>query len=263
LTGPNTKLIFENPATIFDLVARLYPEYGVAEDFTVITFGYDDSDWAQEQLKILKPKDPTTGWVKETGCATRETCWGGSMYTDEKVSQVLLSTTEVLDYNHRSGMLLAHEYTHGVQQNQMRSPQPWPPTDSYPPVWLHEGGAQFAQNATINRESFEKYTSYRRDVSSIIFNDSKITSQWIQEYLGANADRAWVNKYDRWIMYVMGAMFVEVLTAIMGPASTMEVWRISGTGLKFPQAFEKVYGISFEKALPSISKAIALQLGRS
>jgi hypothetical protein len=60
----------------------------------------------------------------------------------------------------------------------------------------------------------------------------------------------------------MGAMFVEALVAIKGPEPTMEVWKLTGNGLKFPQAFEKVYGISFEKALPIISKAIALELGR-
>jgi hypothetical protein len=56
---------------------------------------------------------------------------------------------------------------------------------------------------------------------------------------------------------------VEVLTAIKGPASTMEIWRLVGTGLTFNAAFEKVYEISFDKALPIISKAIALDLGRS
>jgi hypothetical protein len=261
LTGPNTKLIFEKPAAIFDLIARLYPGYGPATDLTVLSFGYDDREWAQTQLKILKPNDPTNGWVLEVGCVTRQTCWGGSVYTDQKVSQVLIATTEVLDENHTSGMLLAHEYTHAVQQNQMRFPQPWL-NDTYPPVWLHEGGAQFSQNVAINYQSFEKYSSHRRGVSSIIFNDSKIDSQWIQEYLRGGTDLTWVRKYDRWIMYVMGAMFVEALVAIKGPEPTMEVWKLTGNGLKFPQAFEKVYGISFEKALPIISKAIALELGR-
>jgi hypothetical protein len=261
MTGPKTKLIFEKPAAIFDLIARLYPGYGPANDFTVLSFGYDDREWAQTQLKILKPNDPTNGWVLEVGCVTRQTCWGGSVYTDQKVSQVLIATTEVLDENHTSGMLLAHEYTHAVQQNQMRFPQPWL-NDTYPPVWLHEGGAQFSQNVAINHQSFEKYTSYRRDVSSIIFNDSKIDSLWIQEYLRGGTDLTWARKYDRWIMFVMGAMFVEALVAIKGPEPTMEVWKLTGNGLKFPQAFEKVYGISFEKALPIISKAIALELGR-
>jgi hypothetical protein len=33
--------------------------------------------------------------------------------------------------------------------------------------------------------------------------------------------------------------------------------------MNFPVAFEKVYGISYAKALPIMAKAIALQLGRS
>jgi hypothetical protein len=42
----------------------------------------------------------------------------------------------------------------------------------------------------------------------------------------------------------------------------MELWKTMGTGLEFKEAFEKVYGISYDKALPIISKAIVLQLGR-
>ena len=247
------------------MIARLYPGYGASNDFTVLSFGYDDRDWAQTQLNTLPPRDPTAvgGWIATTGCVTRQTCNGGNMFTGDKGPQLLVLTTEVLGGDQVPGMLEAHEYTHGVQQNQMRFPQPWPPNDTYPPVWLHEGGAHFSQNAAINYQSFDEYMSFRRESSSNIFNDSKITSQWIQEYLGANPDLAWVRKYDRWTMFVMGAMFVEALVAIKGPESTMEIWKLAGNGLKFPQAFEKVYGISFEKALPIISKAIALELGRS
>jgi hypothetical protein len=56
---------------------------------------------------------------------------------------------------------------------------------------------------------------------------------------------------------------VEVLTAIKGPAATMEIWKLMGTGQTFNAAFEKVYGTSFNKTLPIIAKAIALDLGRS
>jgi len=264
ITGPNTKLRIENPSTIFDLIARLYPGYSTSKDFTVLSFGFDDREWAQAQLNILPPKDPTAdGWIAATGCVTRQTCEGGTMFTGAKGQQLLVLAIEVCCGDAAPGMLEAHEYTHGVQQNQMRLPQPWPPSDTYPPVWLHEGGAHFSQNAAINFESFDKYLSFRRESASPIFNDSKITSQWIQEYLGANPDLTWYRKYNRWTMFVMGAMFVEALVAIKGPESTMEVWKLAGTGLKFPQAFEKVYGISFERALPIISKAIALELGRS
>jgi hypothetical protein len=58
-------------------------------------------------------------------------------------------------------------------------------------------------------------------------------------------------------------MLIETLTSIKGPGSTMELWKQCGAGMSFKDAFEKVYGTPFDKALPAISKAIALQLGRS
>jgi hypothetical protein len=263
-TGPNTKLIIEKPENIFTLINRLYPNFESSKDFTVLTFSYEDRDWAQAQLKIMNTEDPSAStWVMDTGCVTRETCWGGNLFTDSKRRQILVLTTTVADMNHTSGALQAHEYTHAVQQNQMGFHIPWPPNDTYPPLWYHEGGPQFSEGVAIYNQSFEKYTEYRNSEAISLIRNSSITSQWIQEFLGANPDLAWVRKYDNWTKFVMGAMFVEALVAIKGPESNMEVWRLAGTGLKFPQAFEKVYGISFEKALPIISKAIALELGRS
>jgi hypothetical protein len=58
-------------------------------------------------------------------------------------------------------------------------------------------------------------------------------------------------------------MFIEILTALKGPDSTMEMWKLAGTGVGLESAFEKVFGIPFTKALPIMSKAIALGLGRT
>ena len=262
VTGPNTTLAFKNPATSFQLVARLYSGYKSADDFTVLSFSYDDRAWAQEQMKQMQPNS-TYEWITGFACATRSTCWGGGVFTDEKANGLLVLTTEILDQNHTSGTLEAHEYTHAVQQNQIRKTQPWPPIGEWPPTWFIEGQALFSQNASIYYQSFDLYTKNRRAVSEGLFADSAITSQWIQDFFVVNQPSSWFSKYDSWRMYDLGGMLVEILTALKGPASTMELWKLSGTGLNFTAAFEKVYGISFEKALPSISKAIALELGRS
>jgi hypothetical protein len=185
------------------------------------------------------------------------------MHTDESGRGLMVMTTEVLDENHISGTLDAHEYTHAVQQNQMGRFQPWPPSGTWPPTWFLEGQANYTQYAAVYHESFELYTNKRRSSIQDLYRDSKITSNWIQEYFVVNPPSDWFNKYERWRQYDLGSMLVEVLTAIKGPASTMEVWKQCGTGMTFVDAFEKVYGISFDKALPNISKAIALELGRS
>jgi hypothetical protein len=262
VTGPNTTLAFKNPSSAFHLVARLYSGYKSANDFVVLSFSYDDRNWAQEQMRLMQPNS-TYQWITSSACATRSTCWGGGFFTDEKANGLLVLTTEILDDNHTSGTLEAHEYTHAVQQNQMRKTQSWPPVGEWPPTWFIEGQALFAQNASIYYQSFDLYTKNRRAVSDGLFRDSTITSQWIQDFFVVSQPSSWFSKYESWRMYDLGGMLVEILTALKGPSSTMELWKLSGTGLNFTEAFEKVYGISFEKALPIISKAIALELGRS
>ena len=262
LTGPNTTLAFKNPASAYDLVARLYSGYKSTSAMTVMSFGYDDRDWAEQQMKQLHPKS-TWQWIKFTACATRATCWGGGMFTDEKANGLLVVTTEVLDDNHLSGTLDAHEYLHAIQQNQMNRPTVWPETSDWPPSWYREGQATFAQNATIYYQSFDLYLQNRKSISTELYRESTFTSEWIQEFFVVNQPSSWFNKYQSWRQYDMGAMLVEVLTALKGPGSTMEIWKLMGTGQTFNQAFEKVYGTSFDKALPIISKAIALQLGKS
>jgi hypothetical protein len=262
VTGPNTTLVFKDPSSVFQLVARLYSGYKSASDFTILSFNYDDRDWAQAQMKQMQPNS-TYEWITGFACATRATCWGGGVFTDEKGSVLLVLTTEILDENRTSGTLEAHEYTHTVQQNQFRKTQPWPPVGEWPPTWIIEGQALFSQNASIYYQSFDLYAKNRRSVSDGLFKDSTITSQWIQEFFVVKQPSSWFSKYESWRMYDLGGMLVEILTALKGPSSTMELWKLSGAGLNFTEAFEKVYGISFEKALPIISKAIALELGRS
>ena len=262
MIGPNTTLAYKKPATAFDLVARLYSGYKSSNDFSVIFFNYEDRIWAQDLMTTTQPRHDSR-WITYTACATRQTCWGAGVFTDDDAKVSIIISTEIADKNHTSGTLEAHEYVHAIQQNQMRRPSPWPPTGDWPPTWYIEGEATFAQNAAIYHESFDLYSSNRREISQELYNDPAITSGWIQNYLIVNPPSSWFNEYKSWRQYDVGAMFVEILTALKGPASTMEVWKLTGTGLKFTEAFEKVYGISFEKALPIMSKAIALQLGRS
>jgi hypothetical protein len=262
ITGPNTKLTYPTPASAFDLIARMYSGYESSPDFTVLSFGYEDRMWAQEQMKAIQPSS-TYQWITYTACATKDTCWGGGMFTDPNAKGLLVLTTEVVDDNHTSGTLEAHEYTHAVQQNQMRRPQPWPPVGNWPPTWYLEGQAEFSQNAAIYYQSFDLYTKNRRFISEGLFKDSTIDSKWIETYFVINPPSNWFDKYDRWRQYDLGGMFVEILTALKGPGSAMEVWKLCGSGLSFNESFEKVYGISFEKALPIMAKAIALELGRS
>lgn len=256
LTGPNTKLAFKTPAYAFDLIFRLYSDYEPPTKMTVLSFNYQDRDWATEQMKVEVPTTPSS-FINENACATKATCWGGAVFGGNIGNTMLfVLTTEVLDTNHLSGTLDAHEFTHAVQKNTGG-------LGLVAPSWYTEGQAQFAQNASIYHQSFDSYLSNRRESSSELFRDPQFTSKFIEEYFVLTETDAWNKKYDRWRRYDLGAMFVEILTAISSPNATMEVYKLTSGGVKFEDAFERVYKITFAGALPIISKAIALQLGRS
>ena len=255
LTGPNTKLAYKTPAYAFDLISRLYSDYETPTKMSVLSFNYQDRDWATEQMKIEVPNTPSI-FINENACATKATCWGGAVFGGNTGNTLLVLTTEVLDANHLSGTLEAHEFTHAVQKNTGG-------LGLVAPSWYTEGQAQFAQNASIYYQSFDSYLSSRRESSGELFRDPQFTSKFIEEFFVLTETDAWNKKYDRWRRYDLGAMLVEILTAISGPNSTMEIYKLTSGGVKFEDAFERVYKISFAKALPIMSKAIALELGRN
>jgi len=255
LTGPNTKLAYKTPAYAFDLISRLYSDYETPTKMSVLSFNYQDRDWATEQMKIEVPNTPSI-FINENACATKATCWGGAVFGGNTGNTLLVLTTEVLDTNHLSGTLEAHEFTHAVQKNTGG-------LGLVAPSWYTEGQAQFAQNASIYYQSFDSYLSSRRESSGELFRDPQFTSKFIEEFFVLTETDSWNKKYDRWRRYDLGAMLVEILTAISGPNSTMEIYKLTSGGVKFEDAFERVYKISFANSLPIMSKAIALELGRS
>ena len=262
--GPNTQLTYKEPQTAIDLVTKLYSGYPTSTEISYLAFNYQDRDWATNQMESILPNSGS-GWVKDVACATKETCWGGGAFSNGAGKYLIVETMGSTDPNHLSGAVDAHEFTHIVQQMCFKKGRPAQAFlyDPWPPNWYWEGQAHFAQHASVYFDSFETYMKERKATAQDLYRDPIFTSEHIRKYFVFNAPADWQKNYERWHQYDLGAMFVEILTALKGPESTMEMWRITGTGVNFPEAFEKVYGTSFDKALPIMAKAIALELGRS
>jgi hypothetical protein len=262
LLGPTSQLTYKEPLIPIGLITRLYSGYIVSKDLTFMAFNYQDRDWATKRMDELVPNTDSR-WIKYTACATEDRCWGGGSFYDGKGKYLAVITVGYISSNHTSGTLEAHEYAHVVQQ--MNYGLARPPvefvTNPWPPDWYWEGQAQFAQHAAVYFDSFEGYMRERRAASSQMFEQSKYRTEYIQNFFVFNAPDDWRKNYEKWRIYDLGAMFVEILTALKGPESTMEIWKSAKGGVTFDVAFERVYGISFAKALPIMSRAIALQLG--
>jgi hypothetical protein len=262
LLGPTSQLTYKEPMVAINLISRLYSGYVKEIDLHYLAFNFDDRDWAVKQMdSIIDNTD--SRWIKFTACKTTDTCWGGGSFYDGKSNYLAVVALGVFDSNHTTGTLEAHEFAHVVQQMNYKASRP--PVefvmDPWPPDWYWEGQAQFAQHAAIYYDSYSTYMSERAASSEQLFRFSKFNSEHIEKFFVFNAPDEWRNTYEKWRLYDLGAMFVEILTALQGPAATMEVWKIASTGVNFDVAFERVYGISFAKAVPIMARAIALQLG--
>ena len=264
ILGPTTELVFKEPMVPIDLVSRMYAGSVQAQEISYLAYNYEDRYWAIDQMESILPNSGSQ-WVTDVACRTKETCWGGGAFYNGSNKFLFVIAVGIKDTNHLSGMLDAHEFTHIVQQMNIKKGRPPQEYlyDPWPPTWYWEGQAHFSQKAAVYFESFSDYMMERKYSSQELFNKEIFNSAHIQNFFVFNAPTDWQKNYDRWRQYDLGAMFVEILIALKGPDAAIEMWRICGTGVKFEDAFEQVYGTPFAKALPIMSKAIALQLGRN
>jgi hypothetical protein len=262
--GPNSQLTNKDPTSAFNLVTRLYSGYAKPGDVYLLAFNFEDRDWAVKQMESIIPT-ASSRWIYDVACATKASCDGGGSFFDGSKKHLIVETMVIINENTTSGTLEAHEFTHSIQQMAMGAARPGTEFITAPwlPNWYWEGQARFAQNATIWFESFDSYLRLRNATSRGLFQDSKYDSKYIEEYFVINPNREWGNKHNRQRQYDLGGMFIEILTALKGPDSTMEMWKLAGTGVGLESAFERIYGLPFSKALPIMSKAIALGLDRT
>ena len=262
--GPTSQLTYKDPLTAINLVSRLYAGYPYASELYYMGFNYEDRNWAVDQMESIIPNSGS-GWITDVACNTKQTCWGGGAFYNGTDRFLIVLAIGSLDIGHTSGTVEAHEFTHIVQQMSIKKNRPAQAFlyDPWPPTWYWEGQAHFSQHAAIYFESYESYMNARRSTSQDLYRNSAFNSEHIRKYFVFNAPEDWQNNYQRWQQYDLGAMFVEVLTAIKGPDATMQMWKLAKDGIKFEEAFETVYGTPYSKALPIMAKAIALQLGRN
>jgi len=266
LLGANTKLNNKNPEFAFSQVNKLYAGNVLPKNIVLLAFNFQDRDWAITKMDQIVP-NAGSSWIKDVACPSADTCLGGGSFHNMSNKTSLIVITTGIDPNNLnttiSGTFEAHEYAHSIEQSSADAlrpavnllQSPWPPN------WYWEGLANFTQHAAIYSDSFEKYTKYRKESSGQIFNNSTWNAKYIEGYFQTNLTNEWASQYPRLRQYDLGAMLVEVLVAIKGPDSAMQVFRESVNGGGFESAFQRIYGSSFQSVLPIISRTIALELG--
>jgi len=226
--GPNTIADNTNPDGGINLASRLYLDF----------------DWQKNEANKM--------------CPSEDQCRGASAMTsfDKKSALIIVSSspTGKTTRNNTEGPLEAHEYTHIIQDSQQGKYL------GNLPRWQVEGEATFAQNAAVYFDDYEKYLEARDSVIGALIYSVKPDVNWLTEFMSPKdgytyGGAAW-DKYDGARVYDVGMAITEVLTALGGPSSTMQLSQLVGEGLSYEKAFTKIYGVEWNKGVSMIAQIL-------
>jgi hypothetical protein len=259
--GPKSIADNTNPAGGINLASRLYLDFEKQIPTKFVYFERKDVDWAQAQVnKFYGPA--IQDWQKREAsrmCPSEDQCRGASAMTsfDKKSALVILSSSKwgKQTKNNTDGPIEAHEYTHIIQDSQQGKYL------GNLPRWQFEGEATFAQNAAIYFDDYEKYLEARESVIGTLVYTVKPDVEWLTEFISPKGGytyggAAW-DKYDGARVYDVGMAITEVLTALAGPSSTMQLSQLVGEGLSYETAFTRIYGVEWDKGVSMIAQILA------
>lgn len=269
-SAPGTEDGHSSALVPFGLTSQLFSKFPQPINVYVIEMGYGDDKWAQDIFS--RYADITYGNVKTAMteiCPTPE-CGNGQAHRtrnwDGIVTIGIAPKKQSTENSIRigTGMVYAHEYIHTIQFVTARE-RWW-----YPPNWLQEGSAEWASMVIGFNDDYEAYTKFRQSALREQYrNSTTFDATWIEKFLNPytaiseseEAGAGYYNKfYPRWYPYAFGIMAYEMLTVIKGPDAMLNMYVNIGKGQTFPQAFKNEFGISWNEAVPYLSRAIAAEL---
>ena len=268
-TGPNTKTYFDDYSYAVSQVSKMFPNKPEAREVLVIRYAFKDLEWAENIAKTnLSSIDYNQIFRWENGPITKsncdsitQNCRGSKQITpssgiavvlqglEEKITQDKTGTIRFT-----TGMLEAHEYFHSLQ----RIPIMDRGVEVWPHAWWREGSAEWVQNMSISFQNFPQYKKYLVDDCHYACNN--MTALQIEEFLNTAYDNYLPSKFDSWLNYSLGSHVIELLVAIKGPDVLITMYEEMGKGLKFDDAFNKIFGLAWKESIPILAKTIHANL---
>ncbi len=268
-TGPTTKPYYDDYQKPVSQVSKIFPNDLEAKKILVIRYNFKDLDWAENTAKAeLLPADYkqlvsyARGPIAIGNCdSLTANCSSSRQITPSSGVAVILQGVEnsmrreinaKLVYT--SGMLEAHEYFHSLQ----RIPIMDRGIEAWPHAWFREGSAELVQNLAI---SFDNYAQYKKFlIDDCYYTCKSMTSAQFEEFLNTAKEEFVPAKFDSWLSYSLGSHVMEILAAVKGTDVLIDMYEEMGNGLKFDEAFAKIFGIAWKEAIPIIAKTIHANL---
>jgi hypothetical protein len=268
--GPNTPVIEHNTLKAVQLVSKLYSGAPSPKKVVAIYYSYEDRAWGQSTFG--KYGFRPSGNETVNMCQTPLTCWGAMAEIDYKGTGILLMSVNdptKIDKAHTSGPLQAHEFAHTFQLSQFlgtpKEINTYCCIKQYLPWWSVEGGALFVEASAMNPESYEGYKTWMaKSYSDFKGNDREtFTKVWFENFLQPASTSLWGTQPYQWKIYSGGALVEQIFVAIKGPDISMKLMQDVATGLTWPEAFEKNFGISWSAAIPILSETLVAMIAQS
>lgn len=265
LNGTNVVITNTSPATAINLASRLFSNAPQPSQVTLLRYGHGDVQWAQSQwIGAFSGQDSSVSGEIQSTCSSASTCWGGvARISNSGSGWIALASMQAnansKDSRHVTGAIEAHEYVHLIQYAPFLGVTGR--SANHLPRWLMEGMATYAQAAVMGATSFDAYVAERRKET----NGFRYGTAWLETFL-APTGTDWTpwNSYtgnDSWRVYDVGFLATEVLVALKGPGTAMQLYSEVAAGRTFNDAFASLYGISWAEAYKIIVRVIASQIG--
>jgi hypothetical protein len=281
LIGPNTVPNFADFKLRMELVSKALPKAKNVSKLRLFAFNFKDADWADATFKRIYANETQAfrnrhaNAVSESCPKQREACFQQA-FVDSNLEGIIFigmtdkgsreQLTHTFSENARTfqGVVIGHEYLHTIQRVILGDR--WFQQSLASPSWFNEGMAVFIENSAANNATFDSFMRFRAVDSAALHPECpysfcvKLAKQSVENFLSIyNYSPSWPSiPYE--MKYPMSARLIEVLVALKGPDALTDIYENIALGKNFDQAFQDVYGISYESAKPILASIIVDQI---
>ena len=262
--GPNTNPVYSNDLIDYDNAMAFWYRFDKLNTFHSFKFNFQDRFDAKNKMIATIPnfRNPqeNADIMTQINC-TDESCFGGANAGVSKskngYATIRIKTPDEGSlYDFYSGGAQVHEFTHSIHFQWLDDG----PFFFEHPCWLIEGTAQFS-GLSIGLKTYDDYIrerSYQMSGSPVPGLNPNVVNDLINQFFNVFSGDSTCNFEGIYsLTYSVGLAVIEALSTISGPDSIMMVWNLGKYGFSFEEAFESVYGISWDEAVPVLAEAVS------
>lgn len=253
ILGPNSRMCERDTKIVLENVQKMYSGSLLPKKIWIIYFDETDRNWAESETKKLLHQNEI-----QSSNGKMNNPESVNVATQEAVNWFENSCT-LTDFMSLSGAGISHGYTHSIQKFQFSKNSTQWGTWGSAPRWLLEGGATFSENMTAHGDSYLKWRSagpfHNSDLKKY---DLAFFQDFLRYKLPGNTLYSWdwTDKWPNQRVYDIGSLVCEILIAIQGPNSIIDLFHEFAQSQDFDLSFKKVFGVTWSEVHEDIAFAI-------